>query len=261
MPLFDCPVNHTLLPSLFDPHVPNNPALWAVFNSRLSGMAVVDRLENPTQCVLRTVARLTYHSRQVSLPFLTAAIEHFKHTSLVWLTHLPGDPPAPEGYVAMPRLEFYDYPHFSPILADFRSRIPSGYDIRLIDKDLLDRCEWRDDMSFYCGSLDNFLLNGLGLCLMHGDEIIVEVYASSLGAPYAEIGVLTHAPYRGMGFAPITAAYLIEMLEQRGFHAYWSCDTDNPASAQVARKLGFLVERPYEILVYEPHPGSTQVDS
>jgi RimJ/RimL family protein N-acetyltransferase len=59
-----------------------------------------------------------------------------------------------------------------------------------------------------------------------------------------------------MGYTPIAAAYLIEALEQRGYHAYWSCDIDNHASAQVARKLGFQTERPYETLVYEPQTGA-----
>jgi RimJ/RimL family protein N-acetyltransferase len=124
--------------------------------------------------------------------------------------------------------------------------------VRAIDRELLERCEWRDDMASYCGSLENFLHNDLGLCLMDRDETIVEAYASAFGATYAEIGAITHEPYRGKGYAPIAVAYLIETLEQRGYHAYWSCDIDNPASAQVARKLGFRIERSYEIWEYEP---------
>jgi GNAT superfamily N-acetyltransferase len=254
--VIDCPISHPALPNLFDPHVPNNPALWAVFKGRLFGIAVVDRLEEPSQCVLRTAARLTYASHLVSQSFLAMAIDYLRRFGIIWLIHSPGDPPAPEGYRTLPRLEFYGYNRLSPILADFRNQLPAGFELRPIDKSLLNHCEWRDDMSFYCGSLDNFLLNGLGMCLMHGEEIIVEAYASSLGAPYAEIGAITHESYRGMGYAPIAVAYLIEALEQRGYLAYWSCDIDNPASAQVARKLGFRTERPYETLEYEPFPSS-----
>jgi hypothetical protein len=70
-------------------------------------------------------------------------------------------------------VEFYDYARQSPILADFGNRLPAGFELRYIDKSLLDRCEWRDDMSFSSGSLDNFLLNGLRLCLIRGYELIV----------------------------------------------------------------------------------------
>ena len=89
-------------------------------------------------------------------------------------------------------------------------------------------------MAFYCGSLENFLRMELRICLMHAEEIIVEPYASALGATYAEIGAITHEPYRGKGHAPITVAHLIEILEQRSYHTYWSCDSDNQASMQVA---------------------------
>ncbi len=245
--------NHPGLPALFDPHVPNNPVLWAVFRNRLTGKALVDDLENPSQCVLRCgEIYLTFASKLISQSFLAEAIFYFRHSGRIWLVRTPTDPVAPEGYRNNPRLEFFDYDRLSPTLANYRALLPVGFDLRPIDINLLNRCEWRDDMAFYCGSLENFLQNGLGICLMHGDEIIVETYASSLGDPYAEIGALTHAPYRGMGYAPITVAYLIEALEQRGYHAYWSCDVDNPASAHVARKLGFREERAYEILDYEP---------
>jgi GNAT superfamily N-acetyltransferase len=156
----------------------------------------------------------------VQQDFLAEAIGYFRHSGHVWLIRSNGDPPAPKGYRSMPRLEFYDYDPHSPILADLHHRIPDGFEVRTIDRSLVERCEWRDDMAFYCGSLENFLLIGVGRCLMQGEVIIVETYASALGAPFAEIGAITHEPYRGMGYAPITVAYLIEALEQRGYHAY-----------------------------------------
>lgn len=245
--MFECPVNHPALPGLFDPHIPNNPALWAVFQGKYAGRALVDDQEHPLQCVLRTEAVLTYASRQISEDFLSMAIAYFQRSSSIWLIHSQGDPAVLKGYRMLPRLEFYDVEPHSPVLADLRRRIPDGYAVRRIDRELLERCEWRDDMAFYCGSLENFLHHGLGICLMHGEEIIVETYASALGAEYAEIGAITHETYRGRGFAPIAVAYLIEELELRDYHAYWSCDVDNPASTRVARKLGFKVEQPYEI--------------
>ena len=92
--------------------------------------------------------------------------------------------------------------------------------------------------------------NGMGSCMMQGGEIIIEAYVSSFGDTHAEIGAVTRAPYRGHGYAPIACAYLIQACEQRGYHAYWSCDTDNLASVRVARKLGFRQERAYQVLEY-----------
>lgn len=218
--MIECPTDHPALPGLFDPQVPNNPALWAVLEGRHTGKAWVDELNIPSQCVLRTDASLTYASKQVSQDFLVEVVDQLKKSKPIWLVRSQVDPPAPEGYRVLPRLEFYEVDPLSPILAGLRSCLPQGYAMSPIDRVLLERCEWRDDMAFYCGSLENFLHHGLGLCLMHGEEIIVEAYASALGSNYAEIGAITHAPYRGKGLAPIAVAYLIEALSERGYQAY-----------------------------------------
>jgi len=251
--MIECPVNHPALPALFDPMMPDHPALCAVLKGRHTGRAVVDDTEHPTQCMLRTDAALTYSSRRIGQTFLHEAIAYFQKVGPIWLIWQP----AMSAYVVAPlpdqiveRLEFYDYDPRSAVLTELRQRLPAGFELRPIDRQLIERCEWRSDMEFYCGSLDNFLVNGLGLCLMHGDEIIVEAYVSSFGDTHAEIGAVTRKAHRGRGYAPITCAYLIEACEQRGYHAYWSCDVDNPASARVARKLGFRQEKAYQVLEY-----------
>lgn len=157
----------------------------------------------------------------------------------------------PQAVSAIQRLEFFDYDPNSSILADWRQRMPNGFEIRAIDWQLLERCEWRDDMEFYCGSLEKFIANELGLCMMQGDDIVVEAYVSSFGESQAEIGAVTREAYRGHSYAPIACAYLIEACEQRGYHAYWSCDCENIASARVARKLGFIHEMAYQIFEYD----------
>jgi len=197
--MIECPIDHPNLPTLFDTHIPNCPALWAVFQGRHAGQALVDDRHHPSQCVLRTEARLTYASRQMSPDFLADALDYFRYIGQIWLIRSPGDPPAPEGYRTLPRLEFYDYDPHSPILEIFSKRIPEGYELHPIDRVLLEYCEWRDDMAFYCGSLENFLRHDLGMCLMHGDEIVVETYTTVLGIPNAEIGAITHERFRGKG--------------------------------------------------------------
>jgi hypothetical protein len=96
----------------------------------------------------------------------------------------------------MQRLEYFDYDPQSPILSSLRSNLPDGWEMRPISRELLERCEWRDDMIFYSGSLDNFIKHDLGLCMMSEDEIIVETYASAFEGAYAEIGAITHEAHR-----------------------------------------------------------------
>jgi hypothetical protein len=104
--MIECPVDHPTLSSLFDPHVPNNAVLWAVFQGRYAGRALVDDFPHPSQCVLRTEAVLTYASHMISEGFLAEAINHFRQLGRIWLIRSQGDPPAPEGYRTLPRLEF-----------------------------------------------------------------------------------------------------------------------------------------------------------
>jgi RimJ/RimL family protein N-acetyltransferase len=85
---------------------------------------------------------------------------------------------------------------------------------------------------------------------MHGDEIVVEAYASSLGRTQAEIGAVTREAHRGRGYAPVACAFLVEILEQCGYRAYWSCDSDNVASIRVAQKLGFRHKQAYKVFEY-----------
>jgi RimJ/RimL family protein N-acetyltransferase len=224
--------------------------LWAVLHGRNSGRAWVDDLQTPSQCVLRTGSVLAFASRQISQAFLHQAIARLRRLGLVWFVQSFAQSLAPQASSVAQRLEFYDCDPHSRALADLRSSLPEGLDIRPLDRQLLERCQWREEIEFFCDSLDNFLTNGIGLALMRGDEIISEAYATSLGEANAEIGAVTREAYRGRGYAPIACAHLIQACAQRGYRAYWSCDADNAASAQVARKLGFQRERAYHILEY-----------
>ena len=246
------PASDPLLEQLFDPCLPNSPALWAVLKGNHTGKALVDNVHYPEQCVLRTDAVLTYFSNQTQQSFLDDAIASFGEKEPIWLVwpHKTSlhPPEIPSGEIEN-RLEFYETD--PNILKELICHLPEGYVIQEINEQLLELCEWRSEMEFYAGSVSNFMTHGIGLCMMQGEDIIVEAFASSLGKSRAEIGAITHEPYRGRGFAPIACAYLIEQCEQRGYQAYWSCDAENTASIRVAQKLGFQHEQAYQIIEYE----------
>ena len=251
--MIDYPVVNPSLQGIFDPDLPNSPALWAVLLGKHAGKAVVDDDLNPAQCMLRTNAALSYFSQPTQQDFLDQALPYFRRRGPVWLvwphrTALRS--PEPQAAQAVNRVEFMDYDPHSNHLDKLKRQLPDSCRIQFIDQLLLERCEWRSEMEFYAGSLDNFLEYGLGMCLLRGDEILAEAYASALGKTRAEIGAFTSQAYRGRGYATITCAYLIEACEQRGYQAYWSCDADHAASIRVARKLGFRQERPYYIYEY-----------
>jgi RimJ/RimL family protein N-acetyltransferase len=253
--MHDYPVTNAALEDLFDPGQPNSPALWAVLKGKHAGKAVVDDKQNPSQCVLRTDAALTYLGHQTSQAFLDEAVARFRELGPVWLVwphDTPLHPPEYDDADVIDRLEFHEYDPGSETLNALRRQLPDGYVIRPITRLLLERCEWRDEMEFYAGSLDNFIRHGIGLCMMREGEIIAEAYASALGKTRAEIGAITRDAYRGRGYAPIACAHLIKACEKQGYQAYWSCDADHTASVRVAQKLGFRQERAYQSFEYNP---------
>ncbi len=253
--MIELPVSHPTIQHLFDTHLPNPSVLWSVLLGRNSGRALVDNIEKPAQCVLRTDTALTYHSPKTSQSFLNDAIEYYRRSGSVWLVWSGTSslqPPERDKAQIVQRLAFLNVdPHSEEILR-WQRRLPTGFEIRKIDHILIEKCDWRDEMAYYCGSIDNFLVNGLGLCLTKGEQIVSEGYASSLGKSYAEIGAVTREKSRGQGFAPIVCAYLIDECNLRGFQAYWSCDIDNSASVRVAQKLGFRNSYRYIIYEYDP---------
>jgi RimJ/RimL family protein N-acetyltransferase len=251
--MYDHPANDPVLQDLFDPDLPNRAALWAVLEGSYTGKAMVDQPQHPSQCVLRTDAALSYFSHETSQAFLDEAIAYFIKMGPVWLVwpaHTPLHPPEAGVVEAVNRLEFYEYEPHSEILSKLRRQLPEGYTVQGINRQLFERCEWRAEMEFYAGGMSSFLEHGMGLCMMRESEIVAEAYASSLGKTIAEIGAITREVYRGLGFAPIASAYLIEACEQRGYHATWSCDANHKASIRVAQKLGFQCERAYTIYEY-----------
>lgn len=243
------------LREIFDINFPNSAALWAVLMGKYMGQALVDKEANPSQCVLRTDAALTYFSIGTNQEFLNRGIEYFRGSGAVWLVwpyQTSLSPPYLKSAETVPRLEFTGCDPSSEILDNLRRNIPAGFQIHTINAALLARCAWRDEMAYYAGSLESFLRHGIGICMMQGDEIIVEAYASALGKTRAEIGAITQENYRGRGYAPIACAYLIQACEQRGYTAYWSCEAGHTASIRVAQKLGFQEPRAYTIYEYNP---------
>jgi len=251
--MHEIPASSPSLKELFDPLLPNSPALWTVLKGNHTGRALVDHPQAPSQSVLRTDAHLTYFSTQTQQAFLNEAMAAFRRLGEVWLVWPRQTglyPPEVESAEIAERLEFSEPD--PDTLNQLRSQLPAGFSMRAIDAQLLQRCEWRAEMEFYAGSTANFLAHGIGLCMLQGDQILVEAYASALGVSRAEIGAITRESYRGRGYAPIACAYLAEACQQRGYKAYWSCDADHNASIRVAQKLGFQKSSTYQIFEYGP---------
>jgi len=250
--MFEISATHPRLPALFDVNVPNSPILFSVLRGENPGRAFADDEANPSQAAVRTNDALVFLSQGAPQAFLDETLTHlgqFGQVGLIWRPSraLPRPPQAPE---IIPRREFTIGGANSQTLAALESRLPKGYELRQIDRGLLERCEWKSTIESGCGSLDNFLVYGLGICLMRGNDIITEVYAPFWGLDQVEISVVTNQAYRRRGYATTACAQLIRLCRERGFEPYWSCEAFNIAALNLAARLGFRGERDYEIRLY-----------
>lgn len=145
-------------------------------------------------------------------------------------------------------LEFTDRPWETNPAPDLN--VPTGCELLPIDATWFERCHDREVYIRYFGSAEQALKNGFGFCLVRGQEVLSEAFAAEASLGMIEIGTVTAEPYRRRGYALLCCAQLIRECEARGYHIYWNCAKDNPASANLARKLGYQTEREFRFVAW-----------
>lgn len=157
-------------------------------------------------------------------------------------------PPDPD--VDSWELEFTDRPQGVDPCPDLS--VPEGCELLPIDATWLERLRYRDSTVAFFGSAERTLEKGFGFCLVKGQELLSEAFAAAAGLGMIEIGTVTGEPYRRRGYAAICCARLVRECEARGYRTYWNCSKDNPASANLARKLGHQTEKTFRFLAWDP---------
>jgi len=255
--MIEVQTTHPKLPALFDSKIPNNPILFATLMGNTPGRAWVDDPGNPSQCMVRVNGLLVFLSNGVNQAFLDEGFDIIKQFSHVVFVSRRGESTLqiPKADRILQRLEFKKYDAESQSIVDsIDGDLPNGFEIQDIDKELIKKIDSREDIESYCGSLENFLEHGLGICLMQNGDIVSEAYAPYVTTRNVELATFTKETHRGHGYATKTCAHFIQICRERGLEPYWSCDADNLASVSLARKLGFKNEREYQILMYRGTP-------
>lgn len=155
----------------------------------------------------------------------------------------------PDPYYDGRVLEFYDRP-IGRGLDEYLRKVPEGCEIRRLDRDLIMRTEWGPDDVQSAGGIEVWEKTCFGYCLMCGDEILSEATVGPPAIGLREPGVFTREEHRSKGYATITAARLVKEIEAMGDQTYWNCAKQNVASAAVARKLGYRIEREYRCMAW-----------
>jgi RimJ/RimL family protein N-acetyltransferase len=152
-------------------------------------------------------------------------------------------------------LQFYDRP-IGEGLEQYMHPLPEGTQVHRLDRDLIMRTQWGPNDVAMRGGLDAWEKTCIGYCLMIGDEVVSEATDGPPAIGLHEPGVITHPDYRGKGYGTIVVAYLIQEIESSGGRTLWDCAKQNVASAAIARKMGYRIEKEYRCMAWEQLNGA-----
>lgn len=134
----------------------------------------------------------------------------------------------------------------------WRNKLPIGFSIERLDQELLNQpgnripehvTQW---MVHNWGSADSFLRQGLGFCVVQGDEIVSWCLTDCRSGNACEIGIRTRQEYRRQGLATLAVAAMVEECLCQGLTTIgWHCHETNLGSRGVAENTGFVKEREY----------------
>lgn len=138
----------------------------------------------------------------------------------------------------------FDPRRYRELHSGWQQRIPAGFSLRRLDASTLPEV---GGMPGSWGSIDNFLANGFGFCLVdetQPDEhtgFAASAQTVFVGDHHAETGVGTREAYRRKGLATaVCCAYIDHCIEQ-GIIPDWGCVL-NEASEQLAYKMGYTTK-------------------
>lgn len=131
--------------------------------------------------------------------------------------------------------------------------LPRQYQLKMIDNDAASRLKDELGEEFHIhhySSLDDFVERGCGFCICRGREICAAAMAGLRGGDAIQIQINTKEQFRRQGLASQVGAALLRFCRENGIRADW--DAANPASRELALKLGYTQCIPYEIMSVLP---------
>ncbi|MDD1501962.1 GNAT family N-acetyltransferase [Lysinibacillus sp. CNPSo 3705] len=149
------------------------------------------------------------------------------------------------------KLERYTFTFARNAYNDREKRELPDYEFMKIKQPQIEYCLEFDNQYYeeYWDSTNNFLENGFGFCLQHGDKIISEAVSIFKSQQFAEIDIVTDSNYRGNGLASVIAEKFIDYCIFNDIQPCWDCDSHNQASYHLGTKLGFSNPQKYVIYI------------
>ena len=228
----------------------NRPLLEAILDNECAGKVFTDNKNNPSFILVSSPAAYTYLVGRADQYALKEVANYLKTLSFVLLVCPLGWEYKSffeeEGFSAVERLQL-KRPIGLPGLEDWKNRLPSQYIVDDIDARYFPTCHWHDFFSTLYGGDEPFYAFGNGFCLLDQGKVASESYGI-IGRGIAEIAIITDENYRGQNLGTMVCAFMVDYCERQGVQAFWSCNVHNPASAAIAKKLGFEEDCKYFFL-------------
>lgn len=140
-------------------------------------------------------------------------------------------------------------------ITDWHERIPEGFSMEQITAEFLTKnlknmdgvVGWIHDGWH---SVDAFLEQGFGYCMVHGDDIASWSLVDYTNGDRCEMGINTDWRHRRQGLGTLTATANAAHAASRGFATIgWHCWDNNVGSIGVAEKVGFRRAADYDIFI------------
>lgn len=142
-----------------------------------------------------------------------------------------------------------------PVIADWRHRLPAGFEVSMIDDrltepdSLANAADVVAEIESCWTSLDSFRRNGFGFIAHDAQAIVCWCTAEFVSDRTCGVGIETVPAHRGRGFATLTASAFMEHCAKWAITPHWDAWRSNVPSVAVAEKVGFRKPETYAIYV------------
>lgn len=213
------------------------------------GMACVDRLDRPTVCSLALSDFVMYagDAESVAAKYL---IETTARPCLVlpstqeWMRLVEGS-----SAKRIVRYSFSNEGLDRSRLESIAQSLPPDLELRRFDEEAIRQAashRWSVALVENFRSPEHFLETGVAFGAFDHGELVAGASSFARYDATVEIEVDTESSYRRRGLAAATAANLILHCLDHALAPHW--DAANEASRRLAERLGFTLERDYEVL-------------
>lgn len=243
---------------LLPPDLPTRARALAVLDGALAGRVWTDAVEAPAWAVvIETADGTVYAAGSVTADSLRRVMAEATTMSgdLIVGFRGPDDPIRsllPDDPTCVGRAIDFTERRPPPDEEELLRRpVANGLALVPLDAELLPRTEWAEDTLHAFGAPSAWTDLGIGRCFVdRSGTVVAQAMAGPRARDVMEMGVWTHASYRGRGLGTLVSLHTAVACEASGARVWWNSNADNTASIAIARRIGFRQERAYDLVAY-----------